>query len=171
VAEATDTAVSPDADGLVGGLTLWASDTLPTTKHMFADGSAVSRTLYSLLFSRYGTTHGAGDGSTTFNLPNLTDRVPRGGDGGATTSATGTTGGTSTATMPAHSHTITPNPHSHTIPEGTNANVAGSNIYNLSTVNLTGHSTDPTSLTVSTEGGTGDNWPPHVYLRWIIKVL
>ena len=35
------------------------------------DGSAVSRTLYSKLYSKIGTTYGSGDGSTTFNIPNL----------------------------------------------------------------------------------------------------
>lgn len=40
-----------------------------------ADGTAVSRTTYAALFAIYSTTHGAGDGSTTFNLPNLGNRV------------------------------------------------------------------------------------------------
>lgn len=42
------------------------------------DGSAVSRTTYAALFAAIGTLYGAGDGSTTFNLPNLTGRVPFG---------------------------------------------------------------------------------------------
>lgn len=40
---------------------------------LLADGSAVSRTTYSALFASIGTTAGAGDGSTTFNVPNLTN--------------------------------------------------------------------------------------------------
>lgn len=40
------------------------------------DGAAVSRTTYAKLFAVIGTTYGAGDGSTTFNLPNLQDRIP-----------------------------------------------------------------------------------------------
>lgn len=40
---------------------------------LLADGSAVSRTTYAALFASIGTTAGAGDGSTTFNLPNLTN--------------------------------------------------------------------------------------------------
>ena len=39
------------------------------------DGSAVSRATYALLFAVIGTTYGVGDGSTTFNLPNLKGRV------------------------------------------------------------------------------------------------
>lgn len=43
-----------------------------TGNFLLADGSAVSRTTYSTLFNVIGTTYGSGDGSTTFNLPNLT---------------------------------------------------------------------------------------------------
>lgn len=43
---------------------------------LFCDGSAVSRTTYAKLFAAIGTTYGTGDGSTTFNLPNLIDRIP-----------------------------------------------------------------------------------------------
>ena len=49
---------------------IWAGTTVPTG-YLLCDGSAVSRTTYSDLFFAIGTTFGAGDGSTTFNLPNL----------------------------------------------------------------------------------------------------
>lgn len=48
---------------------------LPGT-YLFCDGSEVSRTEYADLFNIVGTMHGEGDGSTTFNLPNLVGRVP-----------------------------------------------------------------------------------------------
>jgi len=47
-----------------------------------ADGSAVSRTQYPALFAAIGTTYGAGDGRTTFNLPDLRGEFVRGWDGG-----------------------------------------------------------------------------------------
>lgn len=47
----------------------------PPTGYMFADGSAISRTEYSDLFNVIGTTYGAGDGETTFNLPDKRERV------------------------------------------------------------------------------------------------
>lgn len=53
---------------------------------LLANGAAVSRTSFANLFSVYGTTHGAGDGSTTFNLPDLRDRYII----GANTNALGT---------------------------------------------------------------------------------
>ena len=43
-----------------------------------ADGAALSRTTYSDLFTAMGTAYGAGDGSTTFNLPDLRGRLPLG---------------------------------------------------------------------------------------------
>ena len=46
---------------------------------LVCDGSAVSRTDYDELFEVIGTTYGAGDGSSTFNLPNLIDRFAEGG--------------------------------------------------------------------------------------------
>lgn len=45
---------------------------------LLCDGSAVSRTTYAALFSIISTTYGVGDGSTTFNLPNLQGRIPVG---------------------------------------------------------------------------------------------
>lgn len=48
---------------------------LPNT-YLFCDGSEVSRTEYADLFNIIGTMYGEGDGSTTFNLPNLVGRVP-----------------------------------------------------------------------------------------------
>lgn len=61
-------AVSPGTS--VGGY--WA--TVPAG-YLYEDGSAVSRTTYADLFDAIGTTYGAGDGSTTFNIPNSRGRV------------------------------------------------------------------------------------------------
>jgi len=48
---------------------------VPPDGFLFADGSAVSRTTYATLFQALGTTYGAGDGTTTFNLPNASGFV------------------------------------------------------------------------------------------------
>lgn len=66
------------------------------------DGSAVSRATYADLFTALGTTWGAGDGSTTFNIPNMSRRtvVGSGGAGTATLAASvGSTGGAETHTL------------------------------------------------------------------------
>ena len=68
----------------------------------------MSRTTYATLFQAIGTTYGAGDGSTTFNLPNLSERVPV---GKSSKYVLGSKGGSATntltvANLPAHFHTL-----------------------------------------------------------------
>lgn len=53
-----------------GQLIRWPTGVPIPDNTLIADGSAISRTKYAALFSVYGTTIGAGDGSTTFNIPN-----------------------------------------------------------------------------------------------------
>jgi microcystin-dependent protein len=60
-----------------GGIMAFAMNSAPSG-WLAANGSAVSRTLYAALFSAIGTTYGAGDGSTTFALPNLEGIFVRG---------------------------------------------------------------------------------------------
>lgn len=59
---------------LAGGLDYWGSTT-PGSAFAFPTGQAVSRTTYADLFALVGTTYGSGDGTTTFNLPDKTERV------------------------------------------------------------------------------------------------
>jgi len=91
---------------LTGSLLMWPTTSAPSG-YLNCDGSAVSRTTYSALFSVLGTTFGTGDGSTTFNLPNYTDRMPIGA--GTIAASIGSSGGSatttlSTANLPAHNH-------------------------------------------------------------------
>lgn len=55
-----------------GACCLFAGASAPPT-YLPCDGSAISRSLYAELFAAIGTTYGAGDGTTTFNLPTLTE--------------------------------------------------------------------------------------------------
>lgn len=59
-----------------GAVAHFAMNTAPTG-WLKANGAAVSRTTYAALFSAIGTTFGSGDGSTTFNLPDLRGRFTR----------------------------------------------------------------------------------------------
>lgn len=63
----------------IGAIIPYSSDNVPEN-WLLANGQAVSRTDYNHLFSIIGTTYGEGDGSTTFNLPNLCGRVVVGQD-------------------------------------------------------------------------------------------
>lgn len=60
------------ADGALVGSVTWYAGAGTPENYLLCDGSAVSRTDYADLFAVIGTTYGAGDGSTTFNLPLLT---------------------------------------------------------------------------------------------------
>lgn len=62
----------------IGGILPFAGNGAVPAGYLLCDGAAVSRTMYSDLFSVIGTTYGAGDGSTTFNLPDLTDKFIEG---------------------------------------------------------------------------------------------
>ena len=81
--------------------------------YFICDGSELSRNLYTQLFSVIGTTYGVGDGSTTFNLPNLKGNVAVGYDATKTYANTlGQTGGEkehvlTVSEMPSHNHTGT----------------------------------------------------------------
>ena len=98
----------------------WSSASVPTG-FLECNGAAVSRSTYAALFAIVSTTYGAGDGASTFNVPNLGDNVPVGksnnkalaSTGGANTVAsTGNIGGTtanatlSTAQLSSHDHQV-----------------------------------------------------------------
>jgi microcystin-dependent protein len=126
VSAGTYTSVTVDTKGRVTGGTNPTLATVPSgtlidfagtsapTGYLACDGSAVSRTTYSALFAVISTTWGAGDGSTTFNLPDFRRRasVGSGGSGtGTLGNAVGNTGGAETHTlstteMPSHTHNV-----------------------------------------------------------------
>jgi microcystin-dependent protein len=94
-----------------GSIIIWSTNT-PPSNWLLCNGATVSRTTYATLFSVIGTTYGAGDGSTTFVLPNLMGRVPVGRDSNQTEFDTlAETSGAKTVTLaitnlPAHTHSI-----------------------------------------------------------------
>ena len=115
-----------------GAVVPYAGGSAPTG-FLVCDGTAVSRSTYSTLFGIINEAFGAGDGSTTFNLPNLEDRFPM---GATTPKPVGTTGGgtatLSEANLPAHTHddgTFKAREHKHhTVVEATgNSDLSSSN--------------------------------------------
>lgn len=91
-----------------GVIMAYAGVTAPAG-YLMCDGAAVSRTTYAALFSIISTNHGSGDGTTTFNVPDMRGRVPV-GKNAATFSNLGDSGGEEAHTMivgemPSHNHT------------------------------------------------------------------
>jgi microcystin-dependent protein len=123
-----------------GAIEAYAGSTAPTG-WLLSYGQAVSRTTYADLFAVISTTYGSGDGSTTFNLPDMRGRAVAGVDNMGGTDAgrlsisntLGTTTGAETHTlssaeMPSHTHTQdshnhTQNSHNHTQDAHTHAQV------------------------------------------------
>lgn len=131
-------------------------------------GQELYRGDYPNLFAVIGTTYGAGNGSTTFNLPNLAGRVVvgQGSGSGLTTRSMGSTGGAETHTLdadeiPSHSHDV-----SNTV-QKSGLNTPGSldnDGQEIDTVN--------TVSTASTSVGGGEahnNMQPFAVLNYIIK--
>ena len=79
----------------VGTIKPWGKATAPDG-YLLCDGSAVSRTTYAELFGVIGTTYGTGDGSSTFNVPDLAGKFPQGKSG---TTNLATTGGANTVSV------------------------------------------------------------------------
>jgi len=77
----------------VGAVAMWLTSQ-PPAGWLILDGSAKSRTTYAGLFTLWGTTFGSGDGTTTFNLPDMRQRFPLGKAASGTGSTLGGTGGT-----------------------------------------------------------------------------
>jgi microcystin-dependent protein len=94
-----------------GMVSQFAGATAPTG-WLLCDGTAVSRTTYAGLFAAIGTNYGTGDGSTTFNLPNLKGRIPVGLDSAQTEFNTlNAPGGVKSTSLtvshiPQHNHSI-----------------------------------------------------------------
>jgi microcystin-dependent protein len=82
----------------VGGLVMMSVYTQPDG-YLQCSGGTASRVLYAKLYAIIGTTWGSGDGSTTFNLPNLDDRYPRGRGGYSV-------GATPAYATAAHTHSV-----------------------------------------------------------------
>jgi microcystin-dependent protein len=157
---------------------------------LLCHGQAVSRTTYADLFAAIGTAYGAGDGSTTFGLPDLRGRVAAGRDdmggtdagrlagGVANRTILGGAGGAATHTlntgeMPAHSHGVNDPSHAHSYgagqipspftPRGTNGD--GTNFNNNAATNGAF-----TGISIQNAGGGAahNNTQPTLVLNYVI---
>ena len=148
---------------------MWSTASAPSG-YLLCDGSAVSRTTYAALFAVVGSTFGSGDGSTTFNLPNYTNRMPYG-------TTIGATGGSADAIVVSHTHTATSTDSGHVHNTGFTVGsdtVSGGPItiqVVKSGSNNTGTGNANITTTVNSTGssGTGANLPPYLGINFIIK--
>lgn len=96
-----------DSLGVITGMVApFASATAPTG-WLAANGAAVSRATYASLFAAIGTVYGVGDGSTTFNLPDLRGEFVRGLDSGRGIDAARALGSAQSGQNASHTHTAT----------------------------------------------------------------
>jgi len=153
---------------LTGALLMWPTSSAPTG-YLSCDCTAVSRTTYAALYAVVGTTFGIGDGSTTFNLPNYTSRMPYG-------TTIGATGGSADAVVVSHTHTatVTDPGHFHTTSQSGLTGSGGLTFtYGAYSIGAPNTGSAVTGITVanSTTGvsGTNANLPPYLGINFIIK--
>ena len=160
----------------IGASLDWNGTTAPNANWMIENGAAISRTTYATLFARIGTTFGAGDGSTTFNIPNSVNRTSVGATG---LYAVGATGGSKDAIVVSHGHSVNDPGHGHFIP-GSEFGTAGwgnGGAITKATQNLgegrLGAQASATGISINNAGssGTDANMPPYIGKLKIIKVL
>ena len=137
-----------------GSIIMYGAATAPTG-WLLCDGSAVSRTTYADLFAIIGTTFGVGNGSTTFNLPDLRDRFVV---GAGTSYNINDTGGEATHVltineMPNHSHSVAADSGGAPYTLGVGG---GGSVINVNTTSVGG-------------GQPHNNLPPYIGLTFIIK--
>lgn len=90
--------VAAQGSAYIGEIKMFASAAAVPPLFLVCNGAAVSRATYATLFAKIGTTWGPGNGTTTFNLPNLIDRSVRGGSEG------GAVGGSADSVVVTHNH-------------------------------------------------------------------
>lgn len=174
-----------------GSVLAFAGTTAPTGWALCA-GQTVSRTEFASIFNVIGTTYGAGDGSTTFVLPDYRGRVPVGMDNmggvaanrmttagsGVNGQALGATGGAQTHTLSTpqmSSHTHLQNAHNHRQDAG-QPGAAGSGINVAVNLGVSNNFITPRTETITptnqNEGGgqAHQNTQPSIICNYIIKL-
>lgn len=182
-----------DVQPPVGAIMPFPTVTPPDATWLYCDGAAVLRSTYAALFGLVSTTYGAGNGSTTFNVPDLRGRVPVGVDGGVGRVVTdphtiAAVGGSERITLaaaesglPAHNTGNQNTFHTHTVdvglvpafstfvgaPASTVAfGDAGGTTNRTTSTDSTVHS-HPVSAAAA--ASSHENMPPYLTLGWMIK--
>jgi len=168
-----DTAIA--AAAIAPGITVPFAGSSAPSGWLLCNGQAVSRTTYSGLFAIVSTTYGTGDGSTTFNVPDLRGEFIRGLDGGRGIDTGRTLGSAQADDFESHTHTatstVTDPGHIHT---QTNAGVTargagGGSAADVGAGNTGSATTGVTVATINTNTGGTETRPRNIALNFIIK--
>lgn len=157
----------------IGTLAMWLTGSIPTG-WLLLNGQTVSRATYATLFALWSTTFGAGDGISTFTLPDFRQRIPIGLTSSAPLNVLGATSGSwdhthgpGTLTVANHGHgpgTLQVTSHDHT--SGTLT--VASHTHGAGTLTVAGHTHDGGTLSTSNDGshshtGTTDSGGDHTH--------
>lgn len=164
-----------------GMVSVFAGGTAPAG-WLICNGSTVSRTTYAALFAAIGTTYGAGDGSTTFKLPDLRGEFVRGLDGGRGVDSGRALGSAQSSANLSHSHggaAASDGSHSHTSYGWLNISGGSGPAGGMPQLESVGASASvsnhPTttngshSHSISADGGS-ESRPRNVAMNYIIKI-
>jgi microcystin-dependent protein len=164
-----DSGIIPAAPLLVppGTIINYAGNAAFPTGYLNCDGSAISRTTYSDLFTAIGTTWGSGNGSTTFNLPQLQNMFVRGAGG------SNPAGFYEDQSIQSHTHTLNDPGHMHDVPQSQRGLFGGSNPVPSSQAgtiypNILVTTTAQTGITISATG-SAETKPANYRLWYLIK--
>lgn len=148
----------------VGAVLPFAGSAAPSG-WVICNGAQVSRTAYPQLYALIGTTYGTGNGSTTFNLPDLRGKFPVGAGGSGYADTLANTGGSPHAIIPNHNHSYVDyvrnndgisSPGTYGLGPGYSGNVEVNNTYTTGNAN-------------AGEATTNKNLPPYLALNFIIR--
>ena len=140
--------------------------------YLLCDGTAVSRTTYARLFNNISTAFGTGDGSTTFNIPDMRFKFPLGKAASGTGSTLGGTGGEENHTLTAaesglqaHTHTINKNQFNYVL-AASGAFFGGVDSANGGSAGIADRITEANATAA---GSAHNNMPPWRALNFLIK--
>lgn len=164
-------------NGIPAGSILSYAGSSSPSGFLACDGAAVSRGVYAALFAAIGTTYGAGDGTTTFNVPDMRGRFPAGVNAADTNFANLALVGGETAhtltydEMPSHNHGDITDWEVNDSPNANENYGNPGNRFAVANVGLRSGSRYYSQFTTSNAGGgkPHNNLPPFVTVNYIIK--